>query len=47
MELAQATHLATEAPPFAYDPDRAGRLRPVLADLLARVERTALDLAAR
>lgn len=35
MELAQSTHLATEAPPFAYDPDKAARLRPVLARVLA------------
>lgn len=41
MELAQSTHLATEAPPFDYDPDRAARLRPVLARILA----TLADLA--
>lgn len=41
MELAQSTHLAAEAPPFALDPDRAGRLRPVLARILA----TLADLA--
>ncbi|NDV85242.1 N-formylglutamate deformylase [Aurantimonas aggregata] len=38
MELAQATHLASEAPPFAYDETRAARLRPVLAELLRRLE---------
>jgi formiminoglutamase len=38
MELAQATHLASEAPPFAYDETRAARLRPVLSDLLRRLE---------
>ena len=27
MELTQATHLAGEAPPFAYSPEKAGRLR--------------------
>ena len=37
MELAQATYLATEAPPFAYDPARAARLRPILAAILARL----------
>lgn len=37
MELAQATHLATEAPPFAYGPARAARLRPILAAILARL----------
>lgn len=35
MELAQATHLAAEAPPFAYDAARARQLRPHLAGLLA------------
>ena len=35
MELAQSTHLAAEAPPFAYDEDRAARLRPVLQRVLA------------
>ena len=34
MELAQSTHLATEAPPFAYDAARADRLRPVLSRIL-------------
>ena len=38
MELAQSTHLAAEAPPFAYDPDRAARLRPILARILAALE---------
>ena len=27
MELAQSTHLTTEAPPFAYDEAKADRLR--------------------
>ncbi|MCC6007372.1 MAG: N-formylglutamate amidohydrolase, partial [Rhodobacteraceae bacterium] len=44
MELAQSTHLATEAPPFAYDPKRASRLRPVLAEILARLAALAPDL---
>ena len=34
MELAQSTHLATEAPPYAYDPARAARLRAVLRAIL-------------
>ena len=37
MELAQATHLAAEAPPFAYDAGRAAPLRAVLAAILARL----------
>lgn len=41
MELAQSTHLAAEAPPFAFDEAKAGRLRPVLAGIL----RTLADLA--
>ncbi|WP_127145767.1 N-formylglutamate deformylase [Pelagibacterium montanilacus] len=47
MELAQATHLATESPPFAYDPARAERLRPQLARILGAIEGAALSLAAR
>lgn len=46
MELAQATHLASEAPPFAYDADRAERLRPHLRTILERIEDAALRLAA-
>lgn len=38
MELAQATHLAAEAPPFAYDARKAEPLRAVLSDLLHRIE---------
>lgn len=34
MELAQATHLETEAPPFDYSDEKAARLRPVLAEIL-------------
>lgn len=37
MELAQATHLETENPPFIYDTEKAARLRPVLADILHRL----------
>jgi N-formylglutamate deformylase len=47
MELAQATHLVAEAPPFAYDDAKAERLRDILRPLLQRIERTALGKAAR
>ncbi len=38
MELAQATHLAAEMPPFDYDTGKAERLRPVLRAALERIE---------
>ncbi|WEF24532.1 N-formylglutamate deformylase [Paracoccus sp. S3-43] len=41
MELAQSTHLAAEAPPFALDDAKTAALRPVLAGIL----RTLADLA--
>jgi len=44
MELAQSTHLATEAPPFDLSHDKAARLRPVLADILRQLAATVLDL---
>ncbi|KQV44165.1 MULTISPECIES: N-formylglutamate deformylase [unclassified Rhizobium] len=44
MELAQSTHLATEAPPFAYDTAKAERLRPHLKTILQRIEEIALGL---
>nr|WP_295464175.1 N-formylglutamate deformylase [Mesorhizobium sp.] len=44
MELAQITHLATEALPFDLDPDRASRLRPVLADILTAIAEIATAL---
>lgn len=37
MELAQATHLATEEPPFEIDTAKAGALRPHLAEILNRM----------
>jgi formiminoglutamase len=43
MELAQSTHLAAEAAPFAYDETRAARLRPHLQQILERLA----DLAPR
>jgi formiminoglutamase len=44
MELAQSTHLASEAPPFAYDDGKAERLRVHLASILSRIEAIALGL---
>ena len=45
MELAQSTHLATEAPPFDLDPARAGAMRKPLGEILARLEALAPELA--
>jgi formiminoglutamase len=45
MELAQATHLKSETPPFAYDVDKAARLREVGQKILQRIERLAFQLA--
>ena len=42
MELAQRAYLTTEAAPWAYDPARGEKLRPVLARILSN-----LDLLAR
>lgn len=47
MELAQATHLAAEEPPFAYDEARAETLRVHLKTLLERLETIALDMAGK
>ncbi|UGX85441.1 N-formylglutamate deformylase [Phyllobacterium meliloti] len=44
MELAQSTHLQTEAPPFAYDETKAERLRKHLKDILENLEQTAFKL---
>jgi formiminoglutamase len=43
MELAQYTHLQSEKPPFAYDMDKADRLRSHLKTILTRMEKFALD----
>jgi N-formylglutamate deformylase len=43
MELAQSTHLATEAPPFAYDEAKAARLRPHLRAVLETLADIALS----
>jgi formiminoglutamase len=45
MELAQITHLASEAPPFAYDEAKAGRLRVHLGEILNRINEIALKLS--
>lgn len=44
MELAQSTHLETEALPFAYSPEKAARLRPILSNVLHRLAALAPDL---
>lgn len=41
MELAQATHLGTEAPPFAYNEEKARRLRTHLQAVLLAVRQAA------
>lgn len=46
MEMAQSTHLATEEPPFAYDPEKAEKLRPHLKAILARIEAVAHEMKA-
>jgi formiminoglutamase len=45
MELTQSTHLDTEAPPFAYSPGKADRLREHLRRILASLEQLAAKLA--
>lgn len=45
MELTQATHLRSEAPPFDYDMEKAARLRNVLQQVLDRIEALAFELA--
>ncbi len=44
MELAQSTYLKTETAPFHYDAMRAGRLRPILSDILHSLQDRAKDL---
>ena len=46
MELAQSTHLATEAPPFAYDAQKAEALRGPLKEILTRLAALAPELRA-
>ncbi|MEF9601360.1 N-formylglutamate amidohydrolase, partial [Paracoccus sp. PXZ] len=44
MELAQATHLATETPPFAYDEGKAETLRVTLKAILERLAALAPEI---
>ena len=44
MELAQSTHLATEALPFAYDAEKAAPMRETLKHILATLADLAPDL---
>lgn len=44
MELAQISHLATEAPPFAYDQIKGEKLRVPLRTILERIEALAPGL---
>ena len=46
MELAQSTHLATEAPPFALDDAKAAPLRDTLATIIHALAALAPMLAA-
>lgn len=46
MELAQSTHLETEAPPFAYHEARAANLRVTLKAILLRLAALAQEMAA-
>ena len=46
MELAQATHLEAEAPPFAYDAAKAETLRATLKAILERLAALAPELRA-
>ncbi|MEX3007405.1 N-formylglutamate deformylase [Hoeflea sp. TYP-13] len=45
MELAQRTHLETEAHPYDLDTEKSGRLRKPLGDVLSGIERWALEAA--
>jgi N-formylglutamate deformylase len=45
MELAQATHLKSETPPFDQDVEKSARLREVLQQILQRIETLAYQLA--
>lgn len=44
MELAQSTHLASEAPPFAYDDAKAAKLRVTLKTILERIAALASEI---
>lgn len=45
MELAQSTHLTAEAAPWSLSAEKAARLRPHLAEILARLAALAPELA--
>jgi N-formylglutamate deformylase len=45
MEIVQDCYLASEAPPFAYSPDKAVRLRAVLAEVFEQIRLTLGDIA--
>jgi N-formylglutamate deformylase len=48
MELAQATHLVTESPPFAYEKgDKTHRMRSVLREILEELQTLAFELAGK
>lgn len=44
MELSQSTYLTSQSAPFAYDPAKAGRLRPILAEILQTLAAMAPNL---
>lgn len=45
MEIAQSAYLTREAPPWSFDRDKAGRLRPWLSDILHALAEAATELA--
>jgi len=47
MELAQSTHLQRESAPFAYDPDKAEKIRVHLAHILRNIEAAAAAISVR
>ena len=47
MELAQATHLKSETPPFDQDGEKSAKLRKVLQQILQRIEALAYELVRR
>jgi formiminoglutamase len=47
MELAQKNYLASEAPPFEYDPARADGLRVHLRAVLERLHAIAMSRSTR
>lgn len=43
MEIAQASYLESETAPFAYEEEKAGRLRAILGEILQKIEALALE----